>query len=471
MPVPDPNSTSSFRFNRSILTGACALAVVLYAWSGARAQRVEEVNGTWPPAPEGGQWTTLKNASPLAPEQDPFAAINAIAKGKVAYAPMMVLPQFAAAQCYFVLRSLGSAHQLGKTVSTVVTYQTTANYKIYDPQFSPDGRYILFKDGEPEGSSMSYELFLWDTKKSILKRVDGPDNMISAWVRWSADSHHIAFAAGGDRSGYIDREIDRMKLYDYDVAEGKSTLVAQNPAVLDFRWSPKGTLLFGIIAGPKPEAEMDYPDLNAPRIRQDRIQPRRVYEWDPKKKASHKLIELGFMACPSRDGKKIAYLGWRGIQDNGHQRVTPALYVYSVGQKSPALVADTWANTIIWAQGDSQLITIRIPSSPRKEADSGMAYFSKISLTRSNSEVPLGMVKVTNTPFNAPFESSPECEAILSKAEDRLFVKTSSSKLVAGSLVQVNSLQSLDLATGHTNTEFELTTRAGSLSGFAWRED
>ena len=122
---------------------------------------------------------------------------------------------------------------------------------VYDPQISPNGRYVLFKYGQPwlNGLYRIYVLDIISRSLNLASKV----YLRYKFVSWSPDSRYIAFAEGGDNEGntigWPDSYIGPINLYVCDWKTKKSSLVASNDTIRGpFRWLVPHELVYGLLS-------------------------------------------------------------------------------------------------------------------------------------------------------------------------------------------------------------------------------
>lgn len=205
---------------------------------------------------------------------------------------------------------------------------------VFDPQFSPDGQYILLKSGWPYDRRGVYKIYLWNLKTKKLQ--SGPEEMLS-WrrIQWSPDSNYLAYVRGGDAEGFeLDGRTAPLRVCIYSLKTGISRIVAQNRGVTAMTWTRQNTLLYTfwpemtqelvnsatkLPAANPASASKDIEYQNTSKEARRSVQPS-IYEipaadGSPKEiikdvyGPSHPLTKLGVtIPAPSPDGKWIAFL-------------------------------------------------------------------------------------------------------------------------------------------------------------------
>lgn len=193
------------------------------------------------------------------------------------------------------------------------------------PQFSPDGRYVLFQFGAPWDSLNKHWLYVLDTQTQALKRI--PTGSISYDVAsWSPDGDYIAFIQNGDIHGgtivLFDNYIGPLILSVCNWRTGEIHSVATNDTVNSkWNWLAPHTLLYSLLTPEDQKLfEQQYTasdeekakwvkDLMTPGAPQ-RVVPRpNIYAYSVEERKSRLLIRDGIYPTPSPDGKRIVFYG------------------------------------------------------------------------------------------------------------------------------------------------------------------
>ena len=181
---------------------------------------------------------------------------------------------------------------------------------LYEPQFSPDGRYLLLKLGVPWSFDTTYELYVFDTVTRALRRACTQEGNYEL-VSWSPDGNYIAFMAGGDAAGQVKAvhlsEVvytGPIRLYVCEWHTGKVTQVASNDTLRGpFTWLAPHTLFYGML----PEVEVS---PTKPKSAKRAVTPRpNVYEYDVDLHASRLTLQDAYRPMAAPDGKWIAFYG------------------------------------------------------------------------------------------------------------------------------------------------------------------
>jgi hypothetical protein len=208
---------------------------------------------------------------------------------------------------YLVVRNLNGSHRpTGVQNADVVTYQIEgirAPYDlVYDPQFSPDGRYVMFKIGDPNERQGAYALFVWELETQKIKQVMGYLKHLT--VLWSPDSNYFACIGGGDAEGNTEGD-ETLRLYMRNWRTGEKWIAAENKGVrLSFGWLAPHTLLYSILPEKQPQATDTADKMGLPML----------YRFSPEEGKSQLVTKDGYRPAGSPDGKWIAFFGSENLK-------------------------------------------------------------------------------------------------------------------------------------------------------------
>ena len=230
---------------------------------------------------------------------------------------------------FFVINDIDSA---GKTSTRVFPVMKPAQdiRMIFDPQFSPDGRYILFKFGATWAPG-TYQLYVFDTNTEKTQLVCLYDLEYYA-VSWSPDSQYIAFAKGKEDPRIYDNGrtyTGELELCICEWRTGQAQTVATSRTMRGpWNWKAPHTLLYSrlasgdesIITDPGRQEGIDF--VNGIPIGWERVNgsPKRkpvtpsIYEYSPEKRVSELLVHDAYLPVASADGKRLAFFGSSDVQ-------------------------------------------------------------------------------------------------------------------------------------------------------------
>ena len=198
-----------------------------------------------------------------------------------------------------------------------VFYNTESVSSCYAPQFSPDGKSMVFRVGyPPDDLRNSFYLMLWDLPKAEL-RIPAPDaptdypssGQIGRYfpaIQWSPGSRYIGSLVGGDvTGGYFDRlgnpySSDGYSLYVYDAKTHERERRLSANAGQSWSWTNNGKVLFSKVT-------TEQSGLLKQRLARPSIYEMGVNDAQPKK-----LFDGGYFAHQSPNGEWIAFVDWPG---------------------------------------------------------------------------------------------------------------------------------------------------------------
>ncbi|MBV9867823.1 MAG: hypothetical protein JO316_20920 [Abitibacteriaceae bacterium] len=202
----------------------------------------------------------------------------------------------------------------------------------FDPQFSPDGRYVLFKYGEPISEDGTYRLYVLDIITNSLS-LASDKYLTYRVVSWAPDSNYIAFVEGGDADGrdfFHDLYNGPLHLYVCNWRTGEAHLAVSNDILkAPFSWLAPHTLLYGILSeqGQKIVVERlkammegtnqkqqshanRQAQVNAAKANVVQPEPRpNLYAYSFENQTSKLLFKDGYLPAPAPDGQHLAFFG------------------------------------------------------------------------------------------------------------------------------------------------------------------
>lgn len=210
---------------------------------------------------------------------------------------------------------------------------------LLDPQFSPDGRYVLFKCGNVTDSQGCYHLYVLDTVTNQLKLVT-PRILNYTCVSWSPDGDYIAYVENGDPVGDVYAihgsavdYIGPLELYVCNWRTGEEHLVASSDKLRGpFAWLAPHTLLYDalteqdqkLLQKNEAEAHTDHTaDRSAAKKKPSRVPYPNVYAYSLEKHQARLLISEGQSSVCSPNGQWIAFVGLA----NPQQLASESLFV------------------------------------------------------------------------------------------------------------------------------------------------
>lgn len=238
---------------------------------------------------------------------------------------------------FLVVRQIFSANPGHSILGASQTYSvnkvekgnTNAKYDvIFDPLFSSDGRYILFKFGDTDTNG-AFHPHVLDTQTNELNLISDKD-LLCRQVSWSPDGNYITTIDGGfDADGHTvevrpEGEFHSVPLHLYmsDWKIHQEHLVVQNDTVLNsFAWIAPHTLICGLLPLRDQEVlqrvwrskQIDQLSTSKSKLptnsKSGNIARPNIYTYSVETGKITLLIKDGYRPTPSPDGKWIAFFG------------------------------------------------------------------------------------------------------------------------------------------------------------------
>lgn len=221
---------------------------------------------------------------------------------------------------YLILHELKSlASDDVSTLTFPVTRPKPLYEVVWEPQFSPDGRYIVFKYGVPTSFDLPYALFVFDTVTQELRQVTSQDVSYNQ-ISWSPDGKYIAYITGGDALGDVNSIRGDETLYTGPLRlvvcewrTGRKQVVATNDALRGpLKWTAPHTLVYSALETQLVgTSQQEYSKLQTekkPTTSLRHLRPN-VYGYSIEEGRSRLLFEDGFRPTPSQNGEWIAFFG------------------------------------------------------------------------------------------------------------------------------------------------------------------
>ena len=322
---------------------------------------------------------------------------------------------------------------------------------VYDPQFSPDGKTLLFKLGNTGYSHSNFSLVFWDMKS---KRAQiGPEDVVFRRMLWSPDSRYLAYALGGDIEGNASVKWP-LELFIYDTQTRKSRLVARNIGVKWMEWAAPHTLFFTQMSG-----ELDEPSTHAA-----------VYSVEAQGAVAPRLIlPNAIEPHPSPDGKSFLFFGWLLTRPDPTQpslNRTQSLYRFDIGSKPlVALLSDLTSEDLAgmrWLPNGKVVWLRKTRVSPRAQV--AVEIFDP----RSGSRRQVATLDSRDIEPYFPTDAEPKFSIVaLSAKGDTLFVQVQEVIGVDPPfLVITSTLRAINLRTG----KIVGGIKYGTVHGLDWTE-
>ncbi len=393
-----------------------------------------------------------------------------------------------------VIHEIGKVKQndlAGETKHAVIIYPIIrylpyhSTDEAFDPMFSPDGRYVLFKFGQRQSSSAVYFFYVLDTQKNTLKSVS--DRVVAyKFALWSPDGKYIVFVEGGDKYGgtrdAFSHYIGPLRTYIVDWRTGKEHLVVENDTIFGpFSWIAPHTLLYGVLdvpgqwlldslLFPKEEKRTD----KATATKKAPATPRpNIYEYSLETSKSQLIIKDGYRPTPSLNGQRIAFYG---SEDPANSLPLTSVSTWRDAPQGAALTVAQRDGTkrmalnieggfypyVQWLKGE-QLLTVQ----PIKDSPDAEAVVKEWNLqTQQFREVATLKAKDYK---ELHIDASKFYPVALKTDESALIVLVSEVTGVSKDrplLTVVKSLQSVELRTGVVTPLVQIS----GISGIDWHE-
>ena len=365
----------------------------------------------------------------------------------------------------------------------------------YMPQFSSDGRFVLFKYGGI-GPDMPFEMYVLDVQSGVVKRVDDPKGQPYAptfpELRWSPDSNYIAWV---DNLGLVGERLDPAQPGELRVCNwrtGQSRVVAKGDEVrYSFSWAAPHTLLWSQLP-PKPTLLPAPPTSSSPEDGGPGRTPRAgeeplvkehpaLFEVDAADGAAkpHPVLPDAFRAVVSPSGKQIAFFGSYDITKPYPLRFTwdtvagSAMYLSVANrdgsQRQPLNIQPGTYPQLLWQHDDHHVLSLEIKHT---------ALYDIYHQNRPGSfNITLRQFDVTTHKVRVLAESLPgdDNDRLLSISDDdrTLYLFTGEAleeiynSIFSGAYQIGNSIIAIDLKTGKQT----LIARTVNAIGLDWHED
>lgn len=210
---------------------------------------------------------------------------------------------------YLVLRYFGKVDRReDERKITSYEVETPEHDFLYEPQFSPNGEYTLFKIGDPTSSFGTYHPYILHLKTQRLQPIPVARQGLSYRPTfWSRDSRYIAYIQGAISppvGGATPAE-----LHIYDMITGQERMIVKNDAVLgSVAWTPENTLLYSVLPDTRRSQSVQEGALAKTEENIAHVSPD-IYEVPAAGGQPKLLIRNGFRPSVSPDGRRVAFVG------------------------------------------------------------------------------------------------------------------------------------------------------------------
>lgn len=245
-------------------------------------------------------------------------------------------------------------------------------WKVFRPQFSPTGRFLLFKFGIRDSLTGGHELYRFDLKNNILTRLS-LSFQSNHFTSISPNDKYVTYIEGGDANGESvytlgsETQYDLLTLHVYNCDTGADQVVVQNSTIRGpIAWKSADTMIFGMLDDK--EATTNPPKANRPNL----------YEYNIKTKSLRLLTRDAYLPTLSADGKRIAFWGSEdtekpfALQENWmwkpHESALIVANADGTGRKAMSRFSDLYPE-VLWLPDNRHLLTIhQTKLSPNAEA-------------------------------------------------------------------------------------------------------
>ncbi|MEO6907542.1 MAG: hypothetical protein ABI210_06590 [Abditibacteriaceae bacterium] len=399
-------------------------------------------------------------------------------RGILAYIPLTKLKDNPVSQPYFVFRGFGVPSL--KTVSSVASYHATPVEQIYDPQFSYNGKSMLFKVGWPFDPYGSYNLYQWNFEHRTLNLL--VTNLANQIVYPSPDGKWLGYITGGDTNGALYYGSSELVLHIKNLRSKKDVSIKQDLTPYGIAWSSLGTLLFTM---PVPDNAKHAPSMPDEPGKYDWTkQPRpAIYEALPVKGLSQKLIDSAQYPVPSPDGNRIAYFGWsdkmEGVPestlkaeskgDNPPHRVL-AIFDRKTGKSKLAM--DMQPYSMLWSHDGKNLIVLKVTGETEEDSSyNGTGDIIIIDTTTMQSKQIATLNASDYEPASRDF-LSPEFDLSQITNDGRYLLVKKSDYIGSTSAFfhERKTFIAIELKTGQAQTFAQVDNDAGRIIGWDWHD-
>ena len=387
---------------------------------------------------------------------------------------------------FFVLRGININGLINGQSTNTATYPLYAPGKIFEPEFSPDGKRILFKAGDPFESTSEHFLFLWDTEAAQVRAVSreptkrsepsGADalgeGMVFRNVYWSPDSKWIAYVRGGDRGGRVWPNMMYPQLRLLNVDTGRSRRVTRNFGVVrDMAWTSQNTLLFVMLPKDRMPLQEEEEQDKATDPEPDEPAQASIFEATPGRGTKPSLVIADAeRPVPSPDNRWIAFARWssKGTGDPAQQ-----LCVFDRQSGAIKMLAEQKLGFVLWTPDSRQLVVVKTLyfGSAR-----GEAQVSVIDI-QTGARRDVATLEAHDYKPLSGSEDKAQFKALKLSRDGRfLFVYVAEIGLLGPPVGEKDprnqiSLQAVDLSDGSITTVARFDSPGPSIMGLDWHDE
>lgn len=318
--------------------------------------------------------------------------------------------------------------------------------RAFDPQFSPDGKQVMFKVGDNSNSYSNYQLCFWDRKTNQIRL--GPDHLVFLHTFWSPNSQYVAYIEGGDIEGNSSPK-DPLRLSIYDLATGKSRFVAQDTFVKSLTWTPQNTLLY---CRKKPDTK-------------DKDHSTRSFDGDiyaiPGEGGEAKqFIPDAYNPVISEDGSKLVFAAWSAEKADARSQI--GLYSFNRSTQERTLLKVPFSQersvNIQWLPDNRRVVVLQ---QTHFSPEAKVAVF--LVDTQTNSFKTVASLEAKDVEAISRVKTQPQV-ALLDLSRDGKSILVEISQFGAGDDTLYDEelfLRVVNLETGQVSTEAKLKNTYG----------
>lgn len=443
------------------------------------------------------------NVAPKDVEIDPFVSSTPVTnyRGKIVYddqaADRSNSYEGHRLKNHILVRRVGGAASGAEALTPYLSKRAKGeNGAPYDPQFSPDGRFVLWKFGIIS-PYVIYEMYVLDLKTNVVKRVEDPVTGQAYQpsvreVRWSPDSKFLAWGEDVDFNKPGISLDAPFSLHICNWRTGRSRTVARGEEVRHaFSWVAPHTMFWSQLPPhptllPPPQTSSSPEDQTPGRGRSIEDEPLikehpRLFEMDAAMATAkpREVLADAFRVVVSPSGKQLAFFGSYDIS-----KPSPLRYDWSTVAGSAMYLSVANRNgshhqainiqagsfpQLVWQHDDRHLLSLEIEHTA--------AYDLQEQNRPHSYNITLRQFDLTTNKMRILAESLPggDDDRLLSvSADDRtLYLFTNEAldeiknKIFSGAYKVGNSIIAIDLQSGKRTT---IAQTINSL-GLDWHDD
>ena len=401
--------------------------------------------------------------------EDPLQKIDdtKTVTGELLYTPTLKIEGVKESQVFLVLRGIGVEKQAEGTPTLAATYRLQVPwYYVFGSQFSPNGRYILFNEGDPL-ERPTYQPFIWDTIGKRLSRIE-PDVLLNLYyndIYWSPGSTRVAFVANTGKP--------EVALNVYNAQTHAQSTIAKNISVAGgVAWTYQGTLLYS----PALESSDTY-DPARMKIYQSRLDDG----------IADVVLEGGTNPTPAPQGRWLTFIGAPAPPATDAQanatnpgKPQPALYLFDQQTNTRVLLSRQTPDAVRWTPDGQQLVVLHTRYLGKGQREARVSVFDLGEIV-NNLEAPTQAdVKAPRELATLPAQNYQPVDRgnvnfrIMDVTRDGSHVLIDVSELLGfdhNLPTESKTLQAVSLRDGTVSTVAHLESKWASVIGWDWHDE